>query len=294
MPLSWIVFVASEERNSCRFVDRLHSQHFEIARSQLPLQLCLSSQRILLVETIQIQMRVPIAPARPQEAVSRLQHAEVIVHIDPRIRTGLGQNNVRLARLRIHEVQVHLALNPVEHFDPDHSVADPAKARNEDILVVGQRNPANLVTVRVHHAQLHDRIRICHFGILFLVQRRMRRDPIGNRIRRHLALVHVEKDDLLAVGRPVVIAAHRQLFGVHPIDVAIEQVVFLVLGELLLVLSADRPHVKVVFADVRHVIAIRRELGIAAGIRRRSKLHRRAAAQIVEPELPLRIEDQML
>jgi hypothetical protein len=49
-----------------------------------------------------------------------------------------------------------------------------------------------------------------------------------------------------------------------------------------------------VLAHICHVPAVRRELGISAGIGRRSKLHRRLRPQVVQPELSLRIENQML
>ena len=47
-------------------------------------------------------------------------------------------------------------------------------------------------------------------------------------------------------------------------------------------------------AHVGNVAAIGRELGIDAGIRRRSKLHRRTRRQIKKPKLPLRVENQVL
>jgi len=51
-----------------------------------------------------------------------------------------------------------------------------------------------------------------------------------------------------------------------PIDVAVEQVVGGIFGELLLVLSTHRPDVKVVLPNIGNTTAIGRKFGIDAGI----------------------------
>ncbi len=64
-------------------VDRLHRQNLVVPSFQLALQPGIGPQRILLVKAVQVEMGVAVAPARPQEAVSRLQDPEHIVHLDP-------------------------------------------------------------------------------------------------------------------------------------------------------------------------------------------------------------------
>ena len=90
MPLPRVILVRGEQHKARRVIHCLHSQHLKVALGQLPLQLGIRRQRILLVKTVEVEMRVPVAPARPQEAVSRFQDLEVVIHVDPRARTGLG------------------------------------------------------------------------------------------------------------------------------------------------------------------------------------------------------------
>ena len=192
--------------------------------------------------------------------------------------SGLGftQHQPRLARFRIDEIQVHLVLGPVQNLRPDHAFAHPAEPWDVRVLVAGQRNPAHFALVCVDHAQLHHRIRIAHLGILLVVHTGMRRHPVGDGIDGHLALIHVEKHDLFAVGRPEIIAAHAQLFRVDPVDVAIEQIVAGIFRELLLVLAAHRTNIQIVLAHIGQMRAVGRKLRISAGIGRRRKLHRRS------------------
>ena len=121
----------------------------------------------------------------------------------------------------------------------------------------------------------------------------MRRYPIGDGIDGHLGLIHVHEHDFSAVRRPEIIAPHGQFFRVHPINIPVEQVVAGVLGQLLFVLAADRTNIQIVLPHVRHVPAIGRKLWISARIGRGGKLHGGLTPQVVEPKLPLRIEDQM-
>ena len=51
-------------------VHGLERQDFVVSFFQLPLQLGLCPQRLLLVETVQIQVSMPIPPTRPQKAIA--------------------------------------------------------------------------------------------------------------------------------------------------------------------------------------------------------------------------------
>jgi hypothetical protein len=122
----------------------------------------------------------------------------------------------------------------------------------------------------------------------------MRRNPVGNGIGGHLGLVHVHEDDALAVRRPEIIAANREFLGVHPVDVAVEKIVARIVGELPLLVAADRAHKEIVLADIGHAVTVRRKLRIAARISRGRKLHCRIVAQVIHPQLSLRIKEEML
>ena len=131
----------------------------------------------------------------------------------------------RFPRFRIDEIQVHLVLVAIQNLSPDNPFTHPAETRDVGLVIVGQRNPASLSLVDIRHAQLHHRIRVAHLGIFFVIHRRMRRNQIRDGIGGHLGFIHVQEDDLFVVGRPEIIAAHGQLFGIDPVDVAIEQVI---------------------------------------------------------------------
>ena len=144
----------------------------------------------------------------------------------------------------------------------------------------------------------------------------MRRQPVGDGIGRNARLIHLQENDFATFGRPKIVAAHGQLFGVNPVDFAVQDVAGLVViftvvavGSVLVALpvflffiarkrafaflSRHRMHIEIMFADVGEPFAVRRKLRVFAGVGRRRKLHRGARIQAVVPELPLRIEEQM-
>src|SRR5262249_11416845 len=118
----------------------------------------------------------------------------------------------------------------------------------------------------------------------------MRRNPISDRIGGNLGLIHLQEGDLTAIRRPEVVAAHIQLFRVHPIHFGVQQAFVLVISELPLLSSGRWPDIEVVFTHIGDMGAIRRKLWITRWLRRGGELYRRAAVQAVHPELPERIE----
>ena len=99
---------------------------------------------------------------------------------------------------------------------------------------------------------------------------------------------------MAAVGRPEVIAADLQFFGVEPIDFAVQDVLVRIFGQLLLFLTGSGLHVEVVFTQVGDMAAIGRELRVVSRLRCGGELHRGAALQTVEPQLTQGIEQKML
>ena len=209
MLLPRVTRVGEEEHTARRFVDSLNSQHFEVAMRKLALKFRVSAHRVLLIEAVEVEMHVSVAPTGPQESATRLKETNFrMIKFNPCARSSFRQNNSRLSRLRIHEVQVYFVLVTVEHLRPHHAIAHPAKPRDVGLLVVCQGDPAHFAFVSIHHAELHRGIRVPHFRVLFVVHGRMRRNPIRDGIRGNLGFIHVQKDDLFAVGRPEIIAAH--------------------------------------------------------------------------------------
>src|SRR5580692_3027026 len=159
-----------------------------------------------------------------------------------------------------------MILEAIQHFSPKDAIAHPPKARNVRVWVVGERYPFDVAAGGTDYTQAHDRIGIAGLGILFHINRGMRGHPVGDWVGGHSGFVHAQKDDAFAVGRPEVIAADTQLFGVDPIDLAVQQVdiflfvvfvfVIFVAGELGLTFAGYVAHIKVVPADVGQAAAV--------------------------------------
>ena len=103
---------------------------------------------------------------------------------------------------------------------------------------------------------------------------------------------------MFTVGRPEVVGADVQFFGVHPIDLAVQHVVLIggifhiggVFSELLLAFSFYRLDVQVVITNVGQARSVRRKLGIAIRLRRGGELNGGTGVQRVKPELAVRVE----
>src|SRR5207244_13547699 len=72
----------------------------------------------------------------------------------------------------------------------------------------GQGDPRSLASLGIHNPKTNDGIGVAGFGIFLPVDGGMSRQIVGDGIRGHGRLVHLEISDLLAVGRPVVVAAY--------------------------------------------------------------------------------------
>jgi hypothetical protein len=79
---------------------------------ELPLQFCIGSHRVLLIEAVEVKMHVPVTPAWPQEPTawtsgneprtwSKSIHAPGVVSV---------RTMRRFPRFRIDEVQIHFVL----------------------------------------------------------------------------------------------------------------------------------------------------------------------------------------
>ena len=100
------------------------------------------------------------------------------------------------------------------------------------------------------------RIGVAGLGVFLLFNLGMRGQPIGDGVGRNLSLIHLEEGDLAAVGRPEVIAAHAEFFGVDPVHFAIQDVFVGVVGERLRLLPRNGLDIEVVLADVRDAVAV--------------------------------------
>src|SRR5690348_3587958 len=86
-------------------------------------------------------MSVTVAPARPQKSVSGLQNLKVIVHLDPGV-TLFIEHALHSAGSGINKEQHQLVLSAVQELSPHQPVANPTEARDVDVFVVRQMDPA--------------------------------------------------------------------------------------------------------------------------------------------------------
>src|ERR1700739_677914 len=150
-------------------VHRLDRLDFIVALLELPLQLRIRHKRILLVEAVEIKMRIAIPPARPQKAVARLQDAKYVIDIHPAAWAAFGENLARAPGLRVDEVQIHRILGAIQRLSPENSVAHPAKTRDVDVCVIGEVDPSGLAAFGRDYAEPHYWIGITRLGIPLLI-----------------------------------------------------------------------------------------------------------------------------
>ncbi len=198
-----------------------------------------------------------------------------------------------MSGLGLDEIQIHRVLRAIQDLHPKNPVPYPAETWDVDIGAAPDRKKLGLAALYRDDSEAHARVGIAHLRILLLFDPRMRRHPVGDGIGWHLLLVHLQEGDLFAVRRPEVITAHAQFLGIHPVDFAVQDVFIGIVSELTPLEHSDRLRVEVVLAQVGDVLAVGRELGILAWVRRRRELDRDPVVEAVEPQLPLRIEQQV-
>ncbi len=215
-----IAFVRDVINHSRCRIHRLDRRHLAVAIRELPHQLRLTRHRVGFIEAVEIDLRVPIAPARPQYVRPADRHVVVFVE---ELCVRLLQSQLRAAIGRVGEVQPAMLMVARECLDPQRVRVQPAEARN--VIVAGSErhlHPVDVGGAYIHHAHAHRRVGIARLRIALHRHCRVRRDPVGDRILRHRRLVRLQKSDRLRVRRPEVIAAHIQLFQVQPVHLAVQ------------------------------------------------------------------------
>ena len=124
----------------------------------------------------------------------------------------------------------------------------------------------------------------------------MGRNPVVDRVLRHLGLVHLQIGEALRVRRPEVVAARLQLFFVDPVHLAVED------GRVGggshdgggRAGLAQLDDGEAVVANEGDGFAVGRELGIVAGAGAgKANLNAGAVAQIVDPQPAVGVEEQV-
>src|SRR5579859_2210038 len=174
-------------------------------------------------------MAVAVAPALPQELVAGFEDAKRVVHRDPRV-VLLREHQLGVAAGSVHEVEIELVLVTIEDLDVERVFAYPAEARNVVIALAlladeaGDVDPARLAAIGIDNANTDFRIWVSGIGIFLPVDRGMIWNEVRNGILGHLNFIHLQIGNVLSVRRPEVIAAYVELFFVHPVDLAVEDV----------------------------------------------------------------------
>src|SRR5581483_4010191 len=133
LALPVIIFIGGEVDGVRGVVDGDEILDFVAASRELPLQRRLRVQRMRRVETVEIKMGIPVAPASPQEFISRFEHTKIVVHFNP-VFAALAEHELRFAGIGLHKIKIDLVLRAVEHFDIEQAIAHPSEAGDIDVL----------------------------------------------------------------------------------------------------------------------------------------------------------------
>src|SRR5579859_6051801 len=229
-----------------------------------------------------------------------LTHRDVVLLIEELI-VLLLQNHFRLPRCRIGEIEIQMLVIAGESLDPDGPVIRPAKAWNVIVArleptITWQLHPYCLAAIRADYTHAHLGIWIARLGKTLLVYDRMHWNPIGDRILRHMALVHLQVSKLARIRRPEVVAPHVKLFLVYPIHLPIQR--------SRVIRGSSRGHRSARLAQMNHrqsmlfderkKLAVRRELRIVPRRRvTRANIQPGAGLEVIDPQPPIGIEKQV-
>ena len=208
-----------------RLVRPIHAQHrvhIPVALGQLPLQLRRSSHRRIHVIAVKVDVRMPIRPARQHNRPILNRHIVLVVE---ELLVLFLQHQLRVPRLRFRKVQILVLVVPRQRLHPNRLWVHPPKSRNIILPAcecAWKLHPNRLPAMLGHNPHPHLRIRVPRLRIPLLVHRRMRRNPVRNRILRHMLLIHLQIHEMRRIRRPEVVAPYIQLFLINPIHLAIQ------------------------------------------------------------------------
>ena len=209
---------------------------------------------------------------------------------------------MRLPCCGIRKVKIPVLMIASDRLNPHGLRIHPSEARNiilprlETSISAGKLDPNRRAARGADYAHTDLRVGVAGLRKALHIHRRVRGNPIGDRILRHRSLVHLQKDEPSRVRRPEIVAANVQLFLVNPIHLSVER------GRIRR--SSHRNHrraglfyprhCKPVVAHKGDVLAVGRKLRIVPGTHSaHADLHSLAAIEIVEPQFPVRIKEQL-
>ena len=107
-------------------------------------------------------------------------------------------------------------------------------------------------------------------------------------------MIELEEGDAPAVGRPLVAGAHVQLFGIDPVEVAVQHQLAAAQSQWSFRAALRRHQPEIVLMDERHPLAIGRKLRVAHALLRRRKRFRFLGCQVMEEKPPGAGEQNLL
>ncbi len=267
MPLDGRVLESREINPVALFVDADHrasQPRDNSARGgKRPISLCdLVDQSA--VHPVAIEMHVAVALRGPEEMLSVLHEIEVIAGVDP---AGISftQHATRSAGFGVGEVEAHLRLRTVQHFEAHvRRVGQPFHPQYPFVRLVGDFHPAGVQVADTDNANADMRIALASFRINLVDDVRVDGSEVDEGADRHTGLVGLEVGNRSRVGRPPVggVLASENFLPVHPRERSVEGGLRTVAGEPDLLLIGDVVCVKIVLSHVGEEARVRRELRV--------------------------------
>ena len=194
--------------------------------------------------------------------------ARVLPSLDPRL-ARFPQDSSRRAGVGAGAVQVEPRLRAVLNLIHDvAAVRRPADVDDEEVRVLGGVDPARGSGRGRDDAEPHDRIRIAGLRIVPALDVRVIRKVVDQRVLGDRLLVELQERDAGRVGAPPVgamVAAAVELFGIHPVERAVQQLRAAIRRQRSLAGDAGARDENIVVLDERHAAAVGAERRLALG-----------------------------
>ena len=245
------VAIGQEIHLAAGLVDADHVLHRPVA----------PGQRAPFAARIAIEMRKAAAFGHPDETAVG-QRMQPVVQVDPRL-GGLAEQQLRLARIRVHFQQVQPVLVAALALHIQRSaILRPVDPRQIDIGIAAQIHLHPAGAVGRHHIQLHLRIGRARRRIALLEQPGALRADRRARHHLHPRLVHPRHRDPRIVRRPPVAGAAVHLLLRHELGRSPRHGAAAAAGQPPFHARSGIDHIQILIAHEAHIAAAGRHLGI--------------------------------
>ena len=256
---------------------------------------------------VAVEMLESVAIGEPEELVRirRERHHVIdarveVIDIEPGLRC-LGHHLAPAAGLHIEEEELHHVLRAVER---DHGEgvrpARPVNARNVELAFLTRIEPRILARGDVHDANAHRRVRVADLRNVQLLPLLMQARVVGDLDLGFRRIVQLPVGDVTALGRPLPRLREPVLLLVHPVEVAVVDVLRRIPRQPLLLVRREIGDVHVTASLESEHRAIGRELtgSRPLGGELHAALRKRVDVEIGDPRpaedrLEVRLKDEV-